>query len=169
MTTLRPGPSLVNLDRRMAHRKMVFGPDSAVIRYDRSMQTTELTLDTRTQRILDLTPAVEKFCRQLGNGLVNVFAPHATAGLALIETGSGSEDDLQEALARLLPRDERWKHQHGSPGHGADHVLPAFLSPSLVIPVFDGKPALGVWQSIVFVDLNVDNPVRKVRLSFLAG
>jgi secondary thiamine-phosphate synthase enzyme len=133
------------------------------------MQTTELTLDTRTQRIVDLTPAVRKFCRQLGNGLVNIFAPHATAGLALIEIGSGSEEDLQEALGRLLPRDARWKHRHGSHGHGADHVLPAFISPSLVIPVFDGKPALGVWQSIVFVDLNIDNPVRKVRLSFLAG
>jgi secondary thiamine-phosphate synthase enzyme len=134
-----------------------------------SMQTTELTLDTRTKTIVDLTAAVQRFVRPLGSGLVSVFAPHATAGLALIETGSGSEDDLQEALARLLPRDSRWKHQHGSPGHGADHVLPAIISPSLVVPVLDGKPALGTWQSIVFVDLNVDNPVRKVRLSFLSG
>src|SRR4051812_16983386 len=133
------------------------------------MQTTELTLDTRTRCLVDLTAAVQRFCRPFGNGLVNIFAPHATAGLALIETGSGSEEDLQEALSRLLPRDNRWTHQHGSPGHGADHVLPAFVSPSLVIPVFDGKPALGTWQSVVFVDLNVDNPVRKVRLSFLAG
>jgi secondary thiamine-phosphate synthase enzyme len=133
------------------------------------MQTTELTLDTRSQRIVDLTAAVQRFCRPLGSGLVNVFAPHATAGLALIETGSGSETDLQEALARLLPRDDRWAHQHGSRGHGADHVLPAFVSPSLVVPVIDGHPALGTWQSIVFVDLNVDNPVRKVRLSFVAG
>jgi secondary thiamine-phosphate synthase enzyme len=140
-----------------------------MFRYDRSMQTTELTLDTRTRTIVDLTAAVQRFVRPFGSGLVNVFAPHATAGLALIETGSGSEDDLQEALGRILPRDSRWKHQHGSPGHGADHVLPAIVSPSLVVPVIDGKPALGTWQSIVFVDLNVDNPVRKVRLSFLSG
>jgi secondary thiamine-phosphate synthase enzyme len=140
-----------------------------LIGYDRGMQTTELTLDTRTQRFVDLTASVLRFCRPLGSGLVNVFAPHATAGLALIETGSGSEQDLQETLARLLPRDDRWTHRHGSRGHGADHVLPALISPSLVIPVLDGQPALGTWQSIVFVDLNVDNPVRKVRLSFLAG
>src|SRR3954468_7641498 len=121
----------------------------AVIRYDPGMQTIELTLDTRTERIVELTPSVLRFCRPLGSGLLNVFAPHATAGLALIETGSGSEDDLQEALARLLPRDNRWTHRHGSPGHGGDHVLPAFVSPSLVIPVLDGRPALGTWQSIV--------------------
>jgi secondary thiamine-phosphate synthase enzyme len=133
------------------------------------MQTTELTLDTHTRRIVDITPSVQRFCRHLGSGLVNVFAPHATAGLALIETGSGSEQDLQEALARLLSRDDRWTHRHGSKGHGADHVLPAFVSPSLVGPVLDGRPVLGQWQSIVFVDLNVDNPIRKVRLSFLAG
>ncbi|MFN8637719.1 MAG: YjbQ family protein [Chloroflexota bacterium] len=133
------------------------------------METTELTIDTRSRRFVDLTPAVRQFCRPLGDGLVNVFAPHATVGLALIETGSGSEPDLEEALGRLLPRDDRWTHRHGSPGHGADHVVPAFLSPSLVIPVLDGSPALGTWQSIVLVDLNVDNPVRTVRLSFLAG
>jgi secondary thiamine-phosphate synthase enzyme len=140
-----------------------------MIRYDPGMQTAELALDTRTRPIVDLTPAVLEFCRPLESGLVNVFAPHATAGLALIETGSGSEADLEEALTRLLPRDDRWTHRHGSRGHGADHVLPAFISPSLVVPVIDGRPALGTWQSIVFVDLNVDNPVRKVRLSFLAG
>jgi secondary thiamine-phosphate synthase enzyme len=133
------------------------------------MKTTELTLDTRTERIVDITAAVNRFCRQLGDGLVSLFAPHATCGLALIETRSGSEEDLQEALGRLLPRDDRWVHRHGSPGHGADHVLPAFISPSLVIPVIDGHPALGTWQSIVLVDLNVDNPIRNVRLSFLPG
>lgn len=133
------------------------------------MQTTELILDTRTQRIVDITQAVLRFCRPFGDGLVSVFAPHATVGLALIETGSGTEQDLQEALGRLLPRDDRWTHKHGTRGHGADHVLPAFVSPSLVIPVLGGKPALGTWQSIVLVDLNVDNPIRKVRLSFLAG
>jgi len=133
------------------------------------MQTIELTLDTRNRHIVDITRDVGEFCRPLGDGLVSIFAPHATAGLALIETGSGSEEDLEEALARLLPRDDRWTHQHGTPGHGADHVLPAFVSPSLVVPVVAGEPALGVWQSIVLVDLNIDNPVRQVRLSFLPG
>ena len=133
------------------------------------MQTVEHTLDMRSQRFADLTPLVLSFCRPLGSGLVNVFAPHATVGVALIEIGSGSEDDLEEALSRLLPRDDRWTHRHGARGHGADHVLPAFISPSLVVPVFDGRPALGTWQSIVLVDLNVDNPVRKVRLSFVPG
>ena len=133
------------------------------------MQSVELTIDTRSQRFTDLTAAVVQFCRPLGDGLVNVFAPHATVGLALMETGSGSEPDLDEALGRLLPRDDRWVHRHGARGHGADHVLPAFISPSLVIPVFGGTPALGTWQSIVLIDLNVDNPVRQVRLSFLAG
>ena len=133
------------------------------------MKTSELTLDTRNQQVLDLTPAVNRFCRPLGDGLVNVFAPHATCGLALIETGSGSEDDFREVIGRLLPRDDRWTHRHGSPGHGADHVLPAFVSPSLVIPVLGGRPALGTWQSIVLIDLNVDNPIRNVRLSFLPG
>ncbi len=133
------------------------------------MKTTELTLDTRTDRIVDITAAVNRFCRPLGDGLVSVFAPHATCGLALIETKSGSEEDLQEALGRLLPRDDRWVHQHGAAGHGADHVLPAFVSPSLIVPVIDGHPALGTWQSIVLVDLNVDNPIRNVRLSFLSG
>ena len=133
------------------------------------MQSVELTIDTRSQRFTDLTAAVAQFCRAHGDGLVNVFAPHATVGLALMETGSGSEPDLDEALGRLLPRDNRWVHRHGARGHGADHVLPAFISPSLVIPVLGGRPALGTWQSIVLVDLNVDNPVRQVRLSFLAG
>lgn len=133
------------------------------------MQTVELTVDTRFQRFSDLTAAVAQFCQPLGDGLVNIFAPHATVGLALMETGSGSEPDLEEALGRLLPRDDRWVHRHGARGHGADHVLPAFVSPSLVIPVVGGRPALGTWQSIVLVDLNVDNPVRQVRLSFLAG
>jgi secondary thiamine-phosphate synthase enzyme len=133
------------------------------------MKSIEHTLDMRTQRFANLTPLVNAFCRPFGSGLVNVFAPHATVGLALIETGSGSEEDLEEALARLLPRDDRWTHHHGARGHGADHVVPAFISPSLVIPVLDGRPALGTWQSVVLVDLNVDNPIRTVRLSFLAG
>ncbi len=98
-----------------------------------------------------------------------MFAPHATAGIALVETGSGTESDLLSALEDLLPRDDRWRHRHGSAGHGADHVLPAIVSPSLVVPVVDGAPALGTWQSIVLVDQNVDNRVRRVRLSFLPG
>ncbi len=132
------------------------------------MRSDELSLNTSSRSVIDLTGEVEAFARAgAGDGLVHVFAPHATAGLALMETGSGSEADLEEALARLLPRDDRWTHRHGSPGHGADHVLPAFISPSLSIPVIDGRLQLGTWQSVVLVDLNQDNPHRKVRLSFL--
>jgi len=98
-----------------------------------------------------------------------VFAPHATAGLALMELGSGSEHDLAAALERLLPRDHRYRHAHGSPGHGADHLLPALVSPSLVLAVTEGEPALGTWQSVAFVDLNPDNPRRHLDLSFIAG
>lgn len=101
--------------------------------------------------------------------MCSVFVPHATAGLAIIETGSGSDTDLVEALERVLPRDGRYRHAHGSPGHGADHVLPAIVSPSVTIPVIGGRPLLGTWQSVVLVDLNRDNPHRSVRLSFLAG
>jgi secondary thiamine-phosphate synthase enzyme len=134
------------------------------------MQSIELTIDTTNRRIVNLTPQVAAFCASLGDGLVNVFAPHATVGLALIELGSGSDADLELALDRLLPRNDRlYRHRHGTPGHGADHVVPAFLCPSLVIPVFRGKPELGTWQSIALVDLNVDNPVRQVRLSYIAG
>ncbi len=105
----------------------------------------------------------------LGDGLVSVFVPHATAGVALIETGSGTESDLLDALDRLLPRDQRWRHRHGSEGHGADHVLPALVGPSITIPVISGRLALGTWQSVVLVDLNRDNPERSLRLSFLPG
>ncbi len=133
------------------------------------MDTEELTIDTSGRDIVDLSDQVRRFCQGRGDGLMCVFAPHATAGLALIEVGSGSEDDLREALGRLLPRDDRWRHRHGSPGHGAHHVLPAFISPSLVVPVLDGRPALGTWQSIVLVDPNADNPRRTVRCSFIAG
>ncbi len=133
------------------------------------MQTTELTLDTSRQRIVDLTAAVASFCSALGDGLLSVFAPHATAGLALMELGSGSEPDIEELLARLLPRDDRYRHRHGARGHGADHLLPALVSPSLVLPVEGGRPLLGTWQSVVLVDLNADNPERRVRLSFLPG
>ncbi|HEX2192840.1 MAG TPA: secondary thiamine-phosphate synthase enzyme YjbQ [Acidimicrobiales bacterium] len=133
------------------------------------METTELSLDTSGTRVADLTGRVAEFCRHRGDGLVHVFAPHATAGLALMETGSGSEGDLERLLGELLPRDDRWQHSHGSPGHGADHLLPVLVSPSLSIPVQHGELLLGTWQSIVLVDLNDDNSRRKVRLSFLSG
>lgn len=133
------------------------------------MRTTELTVDTSRERLADLTGEVARFCEGAPDGLLHVFAPHATAGLALIETGAGSEDDLLDALERLLPRDDRYRHAHGSPGHGADHLLPAIVSPSLSVPIVDGRPALGTWQRIVLVDLNADNPSRRVRLSALPG
>ena len=133
------------------------------------MDTIEITVDTRRRQIADLTDAVAGFLQGRGDGLLSVFAPHATAGLAVMELGSGSEPDLVETLARLLPRDDRYWHRHGSLGHGADHVLPALVSPSLVVPVIAGRAQLGTWQSIVLVDMNADNPVRHVRLSFLAG
>jgi len=133
------------------------------------MDTTVLDVDTSRRRVVDLTEDVRAFCRARGDGLVNVFAPHATAGVAIIETGARSDDDLVDALERLLPRDDRYRHAHGSPGHGADHVLPAIVAPTLVVPVQRGDLLLGVWQSVVLVDLNRDNPRREVRLSFLAG
>lgn len=133
------------------------------------MDHVEIDVDTSRRRVTDITDVVTSFCRSRGDGLVNVFAPHATAGVALMETGSGSEADLEETLDRLLPRDDRYRHAHGSPGHGADHLLPVVVSPSVCIPVVGGRPALGTWQSVVLVDLNRDNPRRHVRLSFLAG
>ncbi len=133
------------------------------------MDTTEIRLDTSNRGVVDLTDEVEEFCSGRGEGLCSVFAPHATAGLALMETGSGSEGDLLEAIERLLPRDDRYRHRHGARGHGADHLLPVLVSPSLVLPVLDGRVALGTWQRVVLVDVNSDNPHRRVRLSFLAG
>jgi secondary thiamine-phosphate synthase enzyme len=133
------------------------------------METTELTLDTDGRQVVDLTDRAAEFCRPFADGLLNVFAPHATAGLALMELGSGSEVDLGEVLDRLLPRDDRYRHRHGSPGHGADHLLPVFVSPSLVLPVVDGRVQLGTWQSIVLVDLTRDNPRRRVRLSYVGS
>ena len=104
-----------------------------------------------------------------GDGLLHVFVPHATAGIAIIETGAGSDDDLLTSIDEVLPPDGRWRHRHGSPGHGRDHVLPAYISPSATFPVISGRIALGTWQSICLVDPNVDNAVRQVRFSFLAG
>jgi secondary thiamine-phosphate synthase enzyme len=131
------------------------------------VDSIEHEVDTSRQRIVDLTALLDSFCRSRGDGLVNVLAPHATAGLALMEVGSGSEADLIDALAAILPRDDRYRHAHGSPGHGADHVLPAIVSPSVTLPVLSGRPALGTWQALVLVDLNIDNPRRQVRFSFV--
>ena len=134
------------------------------------MESMELSLRTGDEpAVVDITGEVAVFCRDRGDGLVSVFVPHATAGVAIIETGAGSDGDLLAALAELLPRDGRWSHRHGSPGHGADHVLPALVAPSLTVPVLRGRMALGTWQSVVVVDTNVDNPTRTVRLSFLPG
>lgn len=133
------------------------------------MNTEVLELDTSRRRVIDLTSQVRDFCVAKGDGLCNVFVPHATAGIAVIETGAGSDDDLLDALERLFPRDDRYRHAHGSPGHGADHVLPGLVSPSVTVPVGAGEPLLGTWQSIVLVDLNRDNPRRSVRLSFVSG
>ncbi len=133
------------------------------------MRTIEIDIDTSTAQFVDLTRTLDDFCAGMSDGLVNVLVPHATAGLALMETGSGSQDDLAGALERMLPRDNRYRHAHGSPGHGADHLLPAVLCPSVTLPVIDGQVVLGTWQSLVLVDLNVDNPQRHVRFSFVAA
>ncbi len=135
------------------------------------VETREISLDTGHRKTtVDITSEVSSFCSGKGDGLVSIFVPHATAGIALFETGAGSESDVMDTIDRLLPADQSmWRHGHGSPGHGRDHVLPAFISPSVTIPVLDGSPMLGTWQSIVLVDTNIDNPSRKVRLSFLAG
>ena len=128
----------------------------------------ELRVSTAQRQVVDLTAEAERFASEVGgDGLLNVFVPHATAGLALMETGSGSEADLVDALMRFLPREDRYRHRHGSPGHGADHLLPVLLSPSVSIPLRDGKLRLGTWQSIVVVDLNRDNPQRTVFLTLL--
>jgi secondary thiamine-phosphate synthase enzyme len=133
------------------------------------VDTTELRIETGDRLVTDVSREVGDFCRGRGDGLLNVFVPHATAGVALIETGSGSEGDLADTLDRLLPPDDRYAHRHGSPGHGRDHVLPAFVAPAVTLPVVAGVPALGTWQSVVLVDSNSDNRTRRVRLSFLAG
>lgn len=117
----------------------------------------------------DLTRDASSFARGHGDGLLSVFVPHATAGLAVLELGSGSEDDLLHVLDDLMPADDRYEHAHGSRGHGRSHIMPAFVAPSLMVPVLDGQLGLGTWQSIALVDLNVDNAERTVRLSFLAG
>jgi secondary thiamine-phosphate synthase enzyme len=134
------------------------------------VNTIEFEVDTSGRRVVDLTDRVRAFAADAGgDGLVNVFLPHATAGLALMETGSGSERDLEEVLERLLPREDRYSHRHGSVGHGGDHLLPVFVTPSLVLLVEAGRLLLGTWQSVVMIDPNQDNDIRRVRLSFVAG
>jgi secondary thiamine-phosphate synthase enzyme len=121
------------------------------------------------EAVHDLTRECADFVRPYDDGLLHVFVPHATAGLAILETGAGSDDDLLAALADLLPADDRWRHRHGTPGHGRSHVMPAIVPPYATVPVVGGRLTLGTWQSICLVDLNVDNPDREVRLTFLGG
>jgi secondary thiamine-phosphate synthase enzyme len=134
------------------------------------MRSETITIRTgQDARVHDLTDDCAGFVDREGDGLLQVFVPHATAGVAILETGAGSDDDLLALLDDLLPPDGRWKHRHGSEGHGRDHVLPAFLAPSITVPVLGGTLQLGTWQSICLVDTNVDNLDRTVRLSFLKG
>ncbi|RCW39770.1 secondary thiamine-phosphate synthase enzyme [Halopolyspora algeriensis] len=136
------------------------------------MQSSEIEIRTGSSEVVrDLNAECERFLGEIGtgDGLLHVWVPHATAGLAIIETGAGSDEDLLGALRDLLPADNRWRHRHGSPGHGRDHVLPALVPPYASIPVLDGRMALGTWQSVCLVDTNTDNTSRRVRLSFLAG
>ena len=134
------------------------------------MDTEILTYRTGSeQTVLNLTRDADAYVEGKGDGLLHVFVPHATAGIAIIETGAGSDDDLLSALGDLLPADDRWRHAHGSRGHGRSHVMPAIVPPHATVPVLDGRLALGTWQSICLVDLNVDNPEREVRFSFVAG
>jgi secondary thiamine-phosphate synthase enzyme len=134
------------------------------------MESTVISVRTGNKpTVVDLTSRVTDFVRGKGDGLLHIFVPHATAGLAIIETGSGSDVDLLGAIEELLPTDDRWKHRHGAKGHGRDHVLPAFVPPYATLPVLGGRIALGTWQSVCLVDTNGDNPDRQVRLTFLAG
>ena len=135
-----------------------------------ALRTTELNVDTRGRRVVDVTDDVVAFAADgRESGMLYVFVPHATAGVALMETGSGSERDLEELLERVLPRDDRYAHRHGSVGHGGDHLLPVLVSPSLVLRVDDGDVALGTWQRIVVVDPNRENDRRRLQLALLAG
>lgn len=134
------------------------------------MRSQIIKIHTGNQaQVRDITSECERFVESEQDGLLQVFVPHATAGVAILETGAGSDTDLLAALDTLLPRDDRWRHRHGSPGHGRDHVLPAFVPPSITVPVLGGRLQLGTWQSICLVDTNVDNTVRELRLSFLRG
>ena len=131
------------------------------------MRAETLEIDTTGRELVGLNDELRVFCRGAGDGLLNVFVPHATAGLVVMELGDNSEPDLMELAERLLPKDRRYHHHHGSPGHGADHLLPAIFAPSIVVPVVRGVPQLGTWQHVVLVDRNTDNPIRRVQLSLL--
>ena len=134
------------------------------------MKTAEIRIQTGSERgLFDLTSRCAEFVSNAGDGLLNIYVPHATAGLVVMELGAGSDSDLLETLDRLLPRDDRWSHRHGSRGHGADHVVPLLAPPSVTIPVVEGQLALGTWQSIALLDPNADNSMRTVRLSFVEG
>jgi secondary thiamine-phosphate synthase enzyme len=134
------------------------------------METEMITVRTGSRAtVANITEQAAAFVAGKGDGLLHVFVPHATAGVAILETGAGSDQDLLNALDELLPADDRWRHRHGSRGHGRDHVMPAFIAPYATLPVKDGRVALGTWQSICLVDLNGDNPSRQVRFSFLTG
>ncbi len=134
------------------------------------MKSATIRVQTgRRPAVVDLTDACERFVAGEGDGVLMVFVPHATAGVLVMELGAGSEQDLLASVERLLPRDDRWSHRHGSPGHGADHVLPLLVPPSLSIPVVDGTLVLGTWQSIALLDTNADNTDRSIHLAFLAG
>jgi len=135
-----------------------------------AMDTTVITVRTGSRPVVrDITGEAERFVSGRGDGLLHVFVPHATAGLAIIETGAGSDEDLLTAIDELLPAEDKWRHRHGSRGHGRDHVLPAWIPPYASLPVVAGRIALGTWQSICLVDPNGDNPTRQVRFSFLPG
>jgi secondary thiamine-phosphate synthase enzyme len=133
------------------------------------MDSEVISLETgHERRAIDITAEVARFASGRGDGLVQVFCPHATAGIAVMETGAGSDDDLLDLIDEMLPPDFAYRHRHGSPGHGADHVLPAIISPSVTLPVLGGELQLGTWQSVVLVDPNRDNSRRQVRFSFLS-
>ncbi|MGC1184799.1 MAG: secondary thiamine-phosphate synthase enzyme YjbQ [Candidatus Dormiibacterota bacterium] len=133
------------------------------------MISEELRVDTAGTPVVDLTPQLRRFCIARGDGLVQAFVPHATAALVLVELGAGSDADLLAWLERALPREAKYRHQHGSPGHGADHLLPALLGCSVTMPVLSGTPQLGTWQSLALIDTNQANNQRRVRLSFIPG
>jgi secondary thiamine-phosphate synthase enzyme len=136
----------------------------------RDVKTAQLTIETGSKRgLFDVTRECANFVNGEGDGLLNVFVPHATAGVVIMELGAGSDADLMTRLDELLPRDDRWRHAHGSRGHGADHVLPLVVPPSVVVPVVNGQLQLGTWQSIALLDPNPDNSSRKLLLSFVAG
>lgn len=161
-----------NADAQAAERVVGAVVAENVVRDDeRSVRVNveEFTVGTKGLRVVDLTDRVEAFAASGRDGLLHVFVPHATAGVTLMETGSGSEGDLEELLERLLPRDDRYVHRHGAMGHGGDHLLPVLVSPSLVLAVEGGRLVLGTWQRVVLIDPNRDNDIRRVRLSFLAG